>query len=562
MARMAAYWRILAAVGSGLLLAFSFPPFESSQVAWTALIPLLLALLHRNARDADSRPGTLCRERIRGESLTSQPEHGNSFRLGFTAGLVFWLVTMSWMLRLLETSPAPALLIVLGWGLLSAYCALYFGIFAMTVTWVAGKIGQEKLWQTAVLTVLIPILWVGGEMARSILFTGFPWDLLGISQYRNIVLIQCAQWVGVPGVSALVMLANTGLAFTMLRYLPPREAQGYRPHIELFMALMTIAVCFRMGLGLIRQECPPRVTVEIAAVQPAIPQVKKWSQEQVDLIHATFRRLVRQATAKGETRPDLMIWPETATPYSVTEEGESRDLVSELSRNGSPILVGAIDIINLGHEQLCYNGSFLFDTNGVMVKQYNKRHLVPFGEYIPLNEWVPWLARLAPMGLNCTPGHEVTVFALGQPAWPFSVLICFEDIMAGLSRDFVKAGARLLINQTNDAWFDRSAGPLQHLSHCVFRCVENRVPAVRVANSGISCLIQPNGFIVDPTENTSDSPPLALTPRWPVAIPGGEFKPTVYTRYGDWLFGIPCGIVAAVCFVLALLGVRRKDNAE
>ena len=538
------YWRGGAAVLSGLLLAFSFPPFESGQVAWVALIPLLLALLHGVRGD-------------RGEAFRAKP----SFLLGFASGVIFWLVSMSWMLRLFETSPAPAILIVLGWIGLSVYCALYFGVFAMTAVWIAGKIGTEKLWKTLFLTVLIPVLWVGGEMLRSSCFTGFPWNLLGISQYRNLMLIQCAQWVGVPGVSALVMLANTGIAFTVMRQLPPRAEKQYRPNLELFVVLMAIVLCFRSGMGLIRQYTPQEGGVSIAGIQPAIPQVKKWSQEQIDLIHSTFRRLTGQALREGGSRPDLVIWPETATPYCVTEEGESKDLVSELSRRGVPLLVGSMDVINLGTQTLCYNGSFLFQTNGLLVRSYNKQHLVPFGEYIPLSEAIPALASLAPMGWNCSPGREATVFTVGDPAWAFSVMICFEDIMAGLSRAFVKEGARLLINQTNDAWFDRSAGPIQHLSHCVFRCIENRVPAIRVANSGISCLIQPTGLIVEPTRNDKGQAPESVVSHWQVSIPGDDFEPTLYTRYGDWLFGIPCEVVALVSFAGALVAMKRKSGA-
>jgi apolipoprotein N-acyltransferase len=538
------YWRGGAAVLSGLLLAFSFPPFESGQVAWVALIPLLLALLHGVRGD-------------RGEAFRAKP----SFLLGFASGVIFWLVSMSWMLRLFETSPAPAILIVLGWIGLSVYCALYFGVFAMTAVWIAGKIGTEKLWKTLFLTVLIPVLWVGGEMLRSSCFTGFPWNLLGISQYRNLMLIQCAQWVGVPGVSALVMLANTGIAFTVMRQLPPRAEKQYRPNLELFVVLMAIVLCFRSGMGLIRQYTPQEGGVSIAGIQPAIPQVKKWSQEQIDLIHSTFRRLSGQALREGGSRPDLVIWPETATPYCVTEEGESKDLVSELSRRGVPLLVGSMDVINLGTQTLCYNGSFLFQTNGLLVRSYNKQHLVPFGEYIPLSEAIPALASLAPMGWNCSPGREATVFTVGDPAWAFSVMICFEDIMAGLSRAFVKEGARLLINQTNDAWFDRSAGPIQHLSHCVFRCIENRVPAIRVANSGISCLIQPTVLIVEPTRNDKGQAPESVVSHWQVSIPGDDFEPTLYTRYGDWLFGIPCEVVALVSFAGALVAMKRKSGA-
>ena len=227
---------------SGLLLALSFPPFESAQIAWVALIPLLLALLQGVGKH-------------RGEIFRPKP----FFLLGFTSGVIFWLVSMSWLLRLFETSPAPAILIVLGWVGLSAYCALYCGVFAMSVVWVARKIGTEKLWQTLLLTVLIPVLWVGGEMARSAWLTGFPWNLLGISQYRNLMLIQCAQWVGVPGVSALVMVVNAGIAFTVMRYLPSGAEKKYRPNLELFVALMAIVLCFRSGMGLIRQFTPGEI---------------------------------------------------------------------------------------------------------------------------------------------------------------------------------------------------------------------------------------------------------------------------------------------------------------
>jgi apolipoprotein N-acyltransferase len=143
--------------------------------------------------------------------------------------------------------------------------------------------------------------------------------------------------------------------------------------------------------------------------------------------------------------------------------------------------------------------------------------------------------------------------------WTFSSLICFEDIMADLSRRAVKKGARLLVNQTNDAWFDRSAGPEQHLAHCVFRCVENRVAAVRVANSGISCLIDPAGQILEQTENGIGRPPEATVLRWLVPMPGPDFELTAYTRYGDWLLGIPCGVVAALCFVLSFRSLRRNS---
>ena len=534
-------WRWIAAGVSGLLLAVAFPPFESGQVAWVSLIPLLLALLVP-AREPAKRSVPL------------------AFKLGLTTGLIFWLVTMSWLFRLFETSPAPALLIVLGWLLLCGYCALYLGAFAMSAVWLVSKIGTEKLWQTLLLTFLIPVLWVGTEIIRSFLFGGFPWNLLAISQYRNVMLIQTAQWVGVPGVSGILMLVNTGLAMTVLRYIPIRKQERYRPHLELFIALLSVALSFRTGVLLVREYTPAGGSVTIGAIQPAIPQVTKWTDEHVDLIHSTFRHLMAQAVKDPEGAPDLIIWPETATPYCVTDDrGTSKAVVEELSRWGSPLLVGSMDEVSIGWNVLYYNASFLFDTNGVVAGHYYKQHLVPFGEYVPLSGWFPWLGKLAPMGWNCSPGEEATVFTMGSlPQWTFSCLICFEDIMSDLSRRAVKKGARLLVNQTNDAWFDRSAGPEQHLSHCVFRCVENRVAALRVANSGISCLIEPTGLIVEQTENGIGRPPESAVLRWQVPMPGPDFELTPYTRYGDWLLGIPCGAVAVLCFVLSCMSLLRK----
>lgn len=547
--RMFALWRPGAAALSGVLLAAAFPPFECAQVAWVALIPFLLAVLH-DAGGGAPMPAPLLRQRIR-----------VAFRVGGIAGLTFWLTNMAWLLTLCRTSPAPVVLIVAAWLLLAGYCALYVAAFAATTAWAAGKLGCDRIWKNMVLTLLIPVLWVGGEMVRSWLFSGFPWNLLGVSQFRNVVLIQSAEWVGVAGISALVMLMNTGLAFTVLRQLPPRQERHYRPNLELFIALAVVALAFRAGIRLVREIEPASRVLQVAAVQPAIPQVKKWTEDQVNTIHSTLRSLTEQALREGESRPDLIIWPETATPYCVTDDRyESRELVLELSRRGVPLLVGSMDIVGLNHEVLCFNASILFGTNGMEIARYNKQHLVPFGEVVPLSDTFPWLAQLAPMGWNCTAGRVPTVFDLGSPSRPFSCLICFEDIMAGLSRAAVKAGARLLVNQTNDAWFDGSAGPNQHLSHCVFRCVENRVSAIRIANTGVSCLIEPSGMISGDTRNSARYPPEAATPRWQVGVPGEEFQPTWYTRYGDITFGIPCGIVALIGVVLTWVAARRRQE--
>ncbi len=550
------FWKPLAAVISGLMLALAFPPFQSWQGAWFGLVPLLLAvvctaLAHRAPESPSAKEAPAPRV---------GPALRQSFFLGCISGAVFWLITLSWLLRLFETSPAPAVLILAGWLLLAGYCTLYLGAFAMTLAWVVGKVGVGKLWRTFLLTVGIAVLWVGFEYARSVFFGGFPWNLLGVSQYKVPALIQIARWVGVPGVSAMVALLNAGVVFTVLRYLPGYREVRYRPHLELFMALMVTAFCFRSGYMAIRAQQSPPGKFLVTAVQPAIPQMKKWTDEQVDRIHTTLRNMT-EAAVTGSQKPDLVVWPETATPLCVTLEGDSQDLVRDLSRHGVPLLVGSMEVTDSNGTMQCFNSSFLFDKTGTMAARYDKQHLVPFGEYVPLSGLIPWLAHLAPMGWNCTAGRGTTVFRVGTPEVPFACLICFEDIFPGLSRAAVRRGARMLINQTNDAWFDRTAGPEQHLSHCVFRCVENGIPALRVANSGISCLIEPSGVVVAPTENDFNRLPTPVLRDWLVFVPANDMRLTPYSRYGDQRFAVPCAVVTALCFVLALAAYRRDQRA-
>ena len=527
-------WRSVLAVASGLLLALAFPPFESWQLAWVALVPLLIAL------------------------VGVEPREG--MRLGWRAGLAFWLVALVWLLRLVETSPAPAVVLILGWALLAGYCALYTAAFGLAFAWVARRVGAERYWQTLVLMGAAVVLWVGGEYVRGVLATGFPWNSVGVSQYQFLPIVQVAAWGGVAAVSGLVVFVNAGIAFTARRYLPGMPRTGYRPHVELFVVLMALGLCLRSGMGAVRLHYHRGTEFTVAGIQPAVPQVKKWEEGQAERNLAVLRRLTEAALA-AEHRPDLVVWPETATPDCVTEENESRELALEMCRRGVPLLVGSMVIVPKGTEDwLCYNASLLFDAQGHQAGRYDKQHLVPFGEYVPFSGMVPALGRLAPMGWNCEAGREGTVLKGGLKGIPFACLICMEDVFPDLARAAVARGARLLINQTNDAWFDRTSGPRQHLSHSVFRAVENRVPVIRVANSGITCSIAASGAIEEETDNSGSVPPRAEAVAMTVGVPGVEWAPTPYSRHGDVLFGMPCGIAAVLVFGLVFAVPCRKSG--
>ena len=258
---------------------------------------------------------------------------------------------------------------------------------------------------------------------------------------------------------------------------------------------------------------------------------------------------------------NMIVWPETSVPDYLLESEEATAFVQNLLKGGVPLLAGSMDAAGTNDHWRFYNSAILLDASGRAVQRYDKVHLVPFGEYIPLAGALPFLQRLAPMGWTCTPGTVNTVFRLPGAEGRFSALICFEDAFPELARADVRDGARLLVNLTNDAWFDRSAGALQHLSHCIFRCVENRVSAVRAANSGLTCFIDRNGELYHQEFRNGETlarrgPIPPLEEAWTasgVYVAAPNMPLTLYTRRGDLVLAIPAAFVSALCLLLAFL---------
>ncbi len=537
--------RWLAALASGGLLALAFPPLEWSQCAWAALLPLLVAV-------AGSAPRM-------------------AFELGFAAGAVFWFFNLAWLRRLLETAVAPAPLLVLAWALLAAYCALYTGAFACLWSWVFDRVGKRGLRGSLAALLAAPAIWIGLEYLRGALGAyGFAWNGLGVSQYRHLPLLQTARWTGVYGLSGLIVLLNAGMALSLLRHLPGRRVLanpgGAGPrfralHLELWVGLAFLTCAVLMGMRVLRQPLPEGRFWTVAAVQPAIPQAGKWDDVRVAWIIDRLDRLTREAL-RAQPRPDLILWPETTTPGPTTEEGVSRDCVLSLLTNGVPILVGAVDIRGGPNDrQRLFNSALLYVPNEGLVAWYDKQRLVPFGEFLPLESVFPILSRWSPLDISCTFGQTNTVFReKNQP--PFGVLICFEDTLARLTRTFVRHGARLLVNLTNDAWFDRTAGPQQHLSHSVFRAVETGMPLIRAANSGVTALVDGRGRIHNPTDNRSGVSPESAVRVWHFPVPPDDAPLTPYTRLGDWPLAIPCLAVTLGLTLLAWLGKRRAKSEQ
>lgn len=503
------------AVASGLLLFAAFPPLEWTWAAFVALAPLFVL-----ARRAPAR---------------------RALRLGYLSAFLFWLLSIRWLTHVS----------VAGWIFLSAYCAL----FVLPAVWMAHRWRGGAAGFAAVGTVV----WCGSEYLRGWIGGGFPWNLMGAGLAPWPPAIQLAEFGGVWLVSGLAVFINALLAWAAT------ERRGWRA-----LALCALTAAATLGWGawrVWRLEDVDRVarmgsgrTIRVALVQTSIPQDEKWVSSKIRMIYGRLRELTRQAQSDPDV--ELVIWPETALPDDVRNSEPSAGLVQSLCLPGMPILAGSLDtaILDTG-EELYFNGAFLFDDRGGIAGEYAKRHLVIFGEFIPLHRWTPdWLRATLGLPLSITSGEGGAIFRAGRGRVPLSPLICFEDILPYLARADVRAGARMLVNLTNDAWFDDDVAPRQHMRAASLRAVENRVPLVRTANTGVSCVVGPSGRVASELSAGAGRTWMPGVLWADVAVPPDGAPLTFYARFGD-MYGIACA-AATVLWLAAAIWKRRKPPEE
>jgi apolipoprotein N-acyltransferase len=447
---------------------------------------------------------------------------------GWVAGLAFFLPLLRWLTHTMTTfstmTTPVAVLVLLA---LAGYLALFWGGVAGGLAWLGGRLGPRALW-------LAPALWVAAEFLRGHFLSGFPWGLLGYVPSRRLLVIQIAAWTGVYGVSALLVLVNTALAWVALerRW---RAAAG---------AGLLAAVAVGGALLVGRAHLAPGVapTVPIAVVQGNIPQAVKWDAG----FKAETLRIYGELTRAAAPGSRLVVWPEAAVPaYVRFEPGALRWLTDLANGVGVPLLVGAPDAESDGRTVRYLNSAFLVDAAGVRAR-YDKMHLVPFGEYVPLKRLLFFVEAIAAEIGDFTPGRQVTVLPLEGA--PFGTVICYEVIFPDLFRRFVAEGASFMTNITNDAWFGDSGGPLQHLAMVPLRAVENRIAIVRAANTGVSAFVLPSGAI-------QGTLPLGArgTLRGEVPLRRGH---TFYARFGD-VFAYACAAMSGAALVGGLAAGRR-----
>ncbi len=549
---------LAAAALSGILLWAAFPPSSRADSAWMALVPIMLVIRRCAPRAAAG--------------------------WAWLAGLIFWVATLSWFPAIIKNG-GPWPLVLLGQLGLAAWCAAFMAAYGFASGRVWRWAGTSPGWRRVCAVLAAdPLLWAGSELARGWLFSGFAWNFLGVSQVDHLPIIQVAALAGVYGVSALVVAVNGAVASIVERAATPFAARLSVPVIgapsprpgwggrllhsaESMLPVALTVFCWSWGMQRIqraRQLDADAVAWRIALVQPNSPCVFTLND---DTMRTQQELLVSQTRLAGSARPDLVVWPETAVLGSVPYEPDTLRVIREgAAAAGAPLLTGALELERTAVSSAApqglfyYNAAWLYSATGETMGRYRKRHLVPFGEYIPLDKRVPVLQRLAPTGVSCTPGRDPGVLhvarATGSPL-ALGPLICFEDTVPALSREAVRAGARLLVLMTNDAWFNGSVEPLQHLDQSVFRAVENGVPLVRAANSGVTCAVDAVGRVMrlESKGKATDFDGFLVTQvavaDTPLAAP--------YTRWGDRVLGLPG---AALLLALLATGARRREAAR
>jgi apolipoprotein N-acyltransferase len=503
--------RLLLAAASGLAAAAAFPPLDWGPLAFVALVPLFLAL----AGAAPARAAWL----------------------GFAQGLAFFLAAIPWVVVTMTTyGHLPLPLSLLALVLLAAVLALYPAAFAFLLR--AG----ETRWRVPVWLwpLLAAWLWVGLEIARTFLLSGFPWALLGYTQYRQPTVRLLAAAGGVYAISGLLVLVNAAIAAALL------SGRGQRAAGLAALGLAGMGLLGAWGYARWGWQDPTGgAPVRVALLQGNIDQRIKWNerfqQETLDI----YERLARAAAAD---QPDLIVWPETAVPFFLRYDATLGGRVLRLAREiGVPMLVGSPD---QGADRLLYNSAFLVMPDATIHGRYDKRHLVPFGEYVPLRAVLFFLDKLVVGIGDFGRGTSATVFPLA--GLPFGVMICYEVIFPGEVRDFARAGAGLLVNITNDAWFGRSGAPYQHLAMAALRAVENGSYLVRAANTGVTAAIAPTGEIRAATALFTEGSLLA-----DVRLRRRE---TVYTRHGGVLTA--AGGAFLILYSLLLAAGLRRDRGS
>jgi apolipoprotein N-acyltransferase len=495
------------AIASGVLLVFSFPKFGHPAVAWIALAPLLVALMGRI-------------------SLV------RAFALGLAAGGVYLVGTLYWLTTVMARYGGINIAVAMVINVVFvAYLALYPALFAVVMRRLAIGFGPSAL-------AAAPFVWTATELGRMYVFTGFPWVLLGYSQTPVLPIAQAASIVGVFGVSAIVAAVSAALAGVVV-------AKAWRQAAVVVAGVLLIAVwgnARASNASLTREGQPLRVGI----VQPNIPEEEREDSSRSAEILQRELNLTREAISKGVK---FVVLPESALPPIDEWPDVSRSVRQLVRESGVSILLGSDQYewrANGTRREVerSFNAAFMLRPDGTTAAVYRKIHLVPWGEYVPLKDWLTFVGPLVQaIGRGFDAGDRIMLLPLGTHQ--VSTAICYEIIYPELVRRFVISGSELLTTITNDSWFGRSSAPYQHFDQAAMRAIELGRYLVRSANTGVSGIVDPYGHVL---QRSGIFQPAVLT---------GEVRlltaTTVYARIGDAF-----AYASALLTVVLLLAARRS----
>ncbi len=515
---------------SGVLQVLIFPKPALYLLSWFALAPLIYAILQ-------------CREQ---DALLTFVEDGKwyapatawqGFLLGYFSGVIWYLGSCYWVYHTMHLyGGLGAVTSVVILILFALYLGLYHGLFGLLVALIARRRNGYSLRAL----VFAPFAWVAVELARTYI-TGFPWDLLGTTQIDNIPLSRLATVTGVYGISFEIALVNTALAAA---FLVPRARRDV-----LLAASLAAALVLHAGKYL---PAPASVGDRgVTLVQSNIPILDSddWTLDYLEQTLSELRALSVSPSRSQSGTPGLIIWPESPAPFFVTDL-HLRATLGELAREtDSYIISGSMGIEHAGDRNQApdiFNSASLIAPSGAWVARYDKIHLVPFGEFIPFENLISFAKPLT---------REIGTFGRGRSRMPLEAgntkigtFICYESVFPDEVRQFVRNGAEVFVNISNDGWYGDSSAPLQHLNMARMRSVENQRWLLRDTNTGITAVIDPYGRVVgEAPRNQRTSLQAAY------ALVGST---TFYTRHGDW-FPIVCAIITLAGVVL-----RFREPAE
>ena len=517
------FYLMRTALATSLLMLLSMPGrFGWWPLLFVALVPLMTFVMRKGPR----------------LSFVAGMVTGSFYH----AGMLYWIVIV-----LGRYGGLPLALSVPAMLLLSLFMGLYTALFAGLLSYfLAGKNAGGRV--SVRILFAAPVLWVGLDWLRGVLFSGFPWMDLGYGLAFQPIFLQIADLGGHHLITFALVLTNGLVLVAVNQFRHGNSGKAVRK-VRMTVSLAVLFLLFAGGYSVFRYQQFSRASemspkLQVAVVQGNIPQDEKWTSTRKKSTLDIYHRLAEEAVSKNDAT--LVVWPETALPFFPSNDPLFSTVTSWAAGRGLWLLTGApYFVLNTDLERpfnkavSYFNSALLVNPSGKVVGRYDKQHLVPFGEYVPLRKQFPFLEPLVESVGNFSFGSSSVPLSTGT--FKLGVLICYESIFPNLARQEVDAGANVLVNITNDAWYGRSSAPYQSFSMSILRAVETRRSLVRAANTGISAFVDPVGRVMEES-------PIFESLSLSAAVPIMEEK-TIFTRFG-YLFAPVCLFLFVFMFVV------------